>query len=269
MTRMRTLKPGFFTNDQLAELPPLARILFAGLWCLSDREGRLEDRPRRIKAEILPFDSCNVDRLLDQLEERGFILRYEIENQRFIQVLNFLRHQNPHVREPASVIPAPCEHSAGPVLGTEKAVPSTSSRARVPDHGIQSLEQSLESSAGPDEPDPPRDDRIDALYAHFKARIQPRSRLCPRKKIAARLKRFSLDELKAGIDHFAEDPWWMEHNADKGAEWFFESDARAEQFLLMAPRPQPTPLTGRNGHSPEPVRHIVDRTFENPLTRDE
>jgi len=36
----------------------LARLLYPGLWMLADREGRLEDRPLRIKAEILPYDTC-------------------------------------------------------------------------------------------------------------------------------------------------------------------------------------------------------------------
>lgn len=99
---------------------------------------------------------------------------------------------------------------------------------------------------GQDEPSP-GDDRVDEVYAHFKARVQPRSRLCPRKKIAARLKSFSADELREGIDHFADDPWWMEHNADQGAGWFFESDARAEQFLLLGPRKRSNvmPMNGR------------------------
>ena len=52
--RARNLKPGFFKNDALAECDPLARILFEGLWCMADREGRLECHPKRIKAEILP-----------------------------------------------------------------------------------------------------------------------------------------------------------------------------------------------------------------------
>lgn len=112
MPRARNLKPGFFTNDVLAEVQPLGRILFAGLWCLADREGRLEDRPKKIKAEILPYDNCNVDKLLEDLQGSSFILRYEVNGVRYIQILAFAKHQNPHVREPASIIPAPCEHSA-------------------------------------------------------------------------------------------------------------------------------------------------------------
>lgn len=112
MARMRTIKPSFFTNDLLAQVHPLGRILFAGLWCIADRAGRLEDRPQRIKIEVLPYDKANVDRLLDELASRGFIVRYESGGQRFVQIVNFDRHQSPHMKEPASTIPEPGEHGA-------------------------------------------------------------------------------------------------------------------------------------------------------------
>jgi hypothetical protein len=115
MARARNVKPSFFTNDTLAELPALARLLFIGLWTLADREGRLEDRPKKIKAEVLPYDDCDADALLGALHGRGFILRYQVQEGRFIQVVKFAKHQNPHVREPASAIPAPDEHSASTV----------------------------------------------------------------------------------------------------------------------------------------------------------
>ena len=121
MARLRTLKPGFFTDDRLAEIHPLGRLLFQGLWCIADRAGRLEDRPRRIKAEVLPYDDADVDGLLTELCNAGFIQRYAVGEARLIQVLSFAKHQNPHVREPESTIPAPDEHSTSPVPDTEPA----------------------------------------------------------------------------------------------------------------------------------------------------
>jgi hypothetical protein len=126
--RARNIKPGFFKNDELAALDPLARILFAGLWCLADREGRLEDRPLRIKAEVLPYDSCDVDSLLSSLDDAGFILRYQADGERYIQITHFLKHQNPHAREQASEIPPCPDHDGGKKmprhnLGSDKAQP--------------------------------------------------------------------------------------------------------------------------------------------------
>lgn len=105
--RARNIKPGFWKNEELAEIPYEARLLFIGLWAMADREGRLEDRPKRIRAEIFPFDSINVEKLLDVITLRDFILRYTINEKPYIQIINFNKHQNPHPHEARSTIP-PC-----------------------------------------------------------------------------------------------------------------------------------------------------------------
>jgi hypothetical protein len=105
MARSRNIKPGFFINDKLAEINPLGRLLFAGLWTIADREGRLEDRPKKIKAEILPYDDCDIDKLLTDLNSANFIIRYSVDEEAYIQIINFNLHQNPHKNETNSVIP--------------------------------------------------------------------------------------------------------------------------------------------------------------------
>ena len=50
MPGARNIKPAFFANEFLAELPCEARLLFIGLWTLADRRGRLEDRSKGIMA---------------------------------------------------------------------------------------------------------------------------------------------------------------------------------------------------------------------------
>ena len=105
--RARNIKPGFFRDEQLLQVPPLGRLLFAGLWCLADREGRLLDRPAQIKWDILPADDCDVNALLAELTMRGFIRRYTADGTRYIEVTRFLAHQRPHYKEKASIIPPP------------------------------------------------------------------------------------------------------------------------------------------------------------------
>jgi len=112
--RARNLKPGFFKNEDLAEIDPLGRLLFQGLWCMADREGRLEDRPKRIKAEILPYDSIDIEDLLSTLTSKNFIIRYDVGGGRFIQVINFAKHQDPHYKESPSEIPPPPGYENGP-----------------------------------------------------------------------------------------------------------------------------------------------------------
>ena len=145
MARSRNIKPGFFTNDTLAECSYPARLTFIGLWGLADRAGRLEDRPKRIKAELLPYDECDGDALLDELAVRGFILRYSVGTARYIQVVNFAKHQNPHKDEKHSTIPAPGEHGVSPMEVPEESGTNTVEAPEKP-----GVEMGLASGPSPD-----------------------------------------------------------------------------------------------------------------------
>lgn len=143
MARARNIKPGFFLNDKLAECDPLARLLFAGLWCIADREGRLEDRPKRIKAEVLPYDDCDPDDLLNQLAQRGFIIRYEVDGNRYIQITNFKKHQNPHVKEAPSIIPPPPEQELTPEKHCASSVQTPEKHDEDPADSLKLIPDSL------------------------------------------------------------------------------------------------------------------------------
>ena len=91
--RIRTIKPSFFKDDGLADLQPIVRLLFVGLWCMADSYGRLRDRPRVIRVEVLPFDDCNCDDLLAELHNAGYIIRYVAAGVRCIVIPGFREHQ--------------------------------------------------------------------------------------------------------------------------------------------------------------------------------
>jgi hypothetical protein len=137
MARIRTIKPQFFTSEDVTALEPLARLLFVGLFTECDRDGRVEDRPRTLKMRLLPEDACDVDALLWSLVDGGLIRRYEAEGKQIIQVKGFEKHQKPHPKEPASLLPAngterskPCNSTAGreKVFNLPVDNPSTTAR---------------------------------------------------------------------------------------------------------------------------------------------
>lgn len=105
MARARNIKPGVFKNEVLVELPAFTRLLFIGLWTLADREGRIEDRPKKIKLELFPYDQEDIECALSCLHAAGFIDRYEAGGTKVIEVVNFLRHQTPHGTEKDSILP--------------------------------------------------------------------------------------------------------------------------------------------------------------------
>jgi hypothetical protein len=104
--RIRALKPGFFKNEQLAELSPWHRLCFQGLWCCADRAGRLQDRPKRLKAEIFPYDDLDMNHLLWDLARAGFIRRYQIGAHPYVWIPSWGQHQHPRQDEGDSTFPA-------------------------------------------------------------------------------------------------------------------------------------------------------------------
>lgn len=105
MARARNIKPGFFDNELLVELSFEYRLLFIGLWTIADKEGRLEDRSKKIKMQVFPADNVDVDGGLTALSDAGFITRYGSGTGKYIQISNWNKHQSPHNTEKASVIP--------------------------------------------------------------------------------------------------------------------------------------------------------------------
>lgn len=111
MARIRTIKPGFFKDGDLydAELAsglPL-RVAYAGLWCIADREGRFEWKPREIKTDVLPYDSVDMAKVMDALSACGKLLKYRCNGNVYGLIPKFKKHQYVNKNEAQSTIPAP------------------------------------------------------------------------------------------------------------------------------------------------------------------
>jgi hypothetical protein len=136
VARARNVKPGLFKNEILGVADPLYTLLFEGLWLLADRDGKLEDRPVRIKGEVFAYrDGLDMEAMLDWLQTEGFIRRYVVAGKRYILVLEFKKHQNPHKNEVASEIPDPCSDEIGTTseeIGSARA-DSLSSDSLIPE----------------------------------------------------------------------------------------------------------------------------------------
>ena len=171
--RVRLLKPETFKDEHLAETSMAARVLFMGLWTLADREGRLEDRPKWIRAELLPYDpSVDVDALLNELANpKAFILRYEVEGRKFIQLTNFLKHQKPHPREAPSSLPAPRQAKAN--QGAPKANQGAASRSvSNSDSDSDSVRTDIPPSSSVDSKASRLDDDVESARVELRKALQ-------------------------------------------------------------------------------------------------
>lgn len=104
MARIRTIKPEFFTSEDIVSLSPLARLLYVALWCEADREGRMAWKPRTFKIRYLPADSCDVEALCAEITAAGLVVLY---GEGLAYIPAFARHQHVNPRESASTLPVP------------------------------------------------------------------------------------------------------------------------------------------------------------------
>jgi hypothetical protein len=109
MARIRTVKPEFFTSDDICALSPFARLLYVGLWCEADREGRLVWTPGVLKRRYLPDDPCDIADITAELIGRGLVVLY---GEGLAYIPTFSRHQHVNAREALSKLPPPAGEAA-------------------------------------------------------------------------------------------------------------------------------------------------------------
>ncbi len=97
MPRIRTIKPQFWFDEQLGGISREARLLYIGLWNLSDDQGVFEWRPMQIKAQIFPYDKDikpdDIEKWLGQLQEIGNVRQFSAEGHSYGYIPTFLKHQ--------------------------------------------------------------------------------------------------------------------------------------------------------------------------------
>lgn len=104
--KIRSIRPEFFSDPKMVELSPLARILYMGLWCYVDDEGRGEYLPKRIEGEVFPLESVPFDELWAELEELARVVRYDQDGHSYFHIPTFSNHQKPN-RKYDSKLPPP------------------------------------------------------------------------------------------------------------------------------------------------------------------
>lgn len=108
MARIRTIKPEFFTSEDIVSLSPFARLLYIALWCEADREGRMKWLPKTFKMRYLPADQVDIAALCDEILSAKLIVMY---GDGLAYIPAFLDHQHINPRETASNLPDP--HASG------------------------------------------------------------------------------------------------------------------------------------------------------------
>lgn len=104
MARIRTIKPEFFTSEDIVSLSPLARLLYIALWCEADKEGRLVWKPKTFKMRYFPADDCDINTLCKEITDAGLARLY---GEGYAVIPAFRAHQHINPRESDSQLPEP------------------------------------------------------------------------------------------------------------------------------------------------------------------
>jgi hypothetical protein len=114
MARIRSIKPDFWTSEQVMECSPIARLMFIGMWNFADDHGRLPSAPKTIKAQIFPaddIDSANVRRMIDELAANSLVQVYVVDEKEYLFITGW-HHQKIDKRQPPKYPDPPPYHSA-------------------------------------------------------------------------------------------------------------------------------------------------------------
>lgn len=103
----RSISRDFFSNAYIAELSPLARLLYIAIWLEADREGRLVWHPKTLRLRYLPLDACDIGSLADELVSGGFVVPYVANGEQLAFIPEFARLQVINNKERASQLPPP------------------------------------------------------------------------------------------------------------------------------------------------------------------
>jgi hypothetical protein len=95
MARIRTIKPEFWTSDQVVECSIPARLLFIGIWNFCDDGGNHPYTPKTIKMQVFPgddFTTQDIESMLAELMANKLIVRYTADGKQYLHVTGW-KHQ--------------------------------------------------------------------------------------------------------------------------------------------------------------------------------
>ena len=221
MARIRSIKPEFWSDEKLAPLDPLDRLVFLGLISQADCAGRIIDNMKMIDAFIFPRTDHTASPSLETLESLGRICRYRTTNgQDCIQIINWSRHQK--IDNPAkNLLPAPSPEdimTSQDMKSSRESRESNATDSRDPRGG--SRIKDLGSSTGTEDQEDAAGNSAAAikrlwdywvrLWGLGDSRVSLTTKR--RKAIRNRLAEFTPEEIASAFRGYRRDLWW-------GVEW--------------------------------------------------
>lgn len=96
MARIRSLKPEFWTSEQVVECTRDARLLFLGMLNFADDSGVLPGSVRRLRMQVFPGDDMTLEflrGLVNELLRVDLLQEYDVEGRVYWRITGFKAHQ--------------------------------------------------------------------------------------------------------------------------------------------------------------------------------
>lgn len=120
MARIRTIKPDFWTDEKVVELPFETRLFYIGSWNFADDNGNLQRSSKKLKMQIFPADLIDCEPLIQSLIDQGMFTEYCVNGEVFLHIKAFRHHQV--INRPSKTgMPTP-EMATSPVPLTESSL---------------------------------------------------------------------------------------------------------------------------------------------------
>ena len=245
MSRIRTIKPEFWTSAQVVECSPNARLMFIGMWNFCDDLGRHSYSPKQIKMEVFAgdnFSSENIQGMLDELIANGLLTSYTVDDKPILQVTGWHHQKIDHPQKPK--LPGPFDDNSENVrrtLAPESSLPEGKGK-----------EGSRVESARP------RASRPNSTHKDFQSIAENET---PNEQQIADAERFGIntpEAVEAEFEHF------RDYNLATGkalADW----NAAWRNWLAKTGEFKPKPQVSRsNGHATGPPPRAAVANAEKP-----
>lgn len=95
MSRIRSVHPGLWTDENFVELSMQARLFLIGLWGEADDYGVFEWKPLRLKMRLAPVDDIDAAALLSEITRHGQIVHLIRADKHYGIIKNFRKFQRP------------------------------------------------------------------------------------------------------------------------------------------------------------------------------
>lgn len=73
MARIRSIKPEFFRDEKIAQIPKPTALFFVGLWTVADDQGIFSIDPRTLSLQLPIYRSQDVQKMLNALWQAGLV----------------------------------------------------------------------------------------------------------------------------------------------------------------------------------------------------